>query len=168
MNFQNPASAVADDTLRDLANLAEVARQALGEPHEILTHAERGPYLEKWRLSTEEDGSARLLHHILRSDGDEELHDHPWDNRTLMVDGGYWEITETGRRWVAPGEVVIRKAGEFHRIELEPGIQPITIFWHGPKINEWGFLGPDGKKIPAKEFLANSGSYRLNGSQRNR
>jgi hypothetical protein len=156
-----PSSSIPRATLAELEDMVAIAKAALGEPHEILTHDERGPYLEKWHLSREADGSARLLHLILRSDGDEELHDHPWDNRTLMVSGGYWEITADGRRWVAPGDVVKRKATEFHRIELEPGIQPMTIFWHGPKINEWGFLGADGIKIPAREFLANSASYRL-------
>src|SRR3546814_17459902 len=88
------------------------------------------------------------MHHILRSDGDDELHDHPWDNRTLMVTYGYWEITRDGRRWIAPGDIVIRKAHEFHRIELEPGTHPLTIFWHGPKINDWGFLGrSEGRRV---------------------
>lgn len=155
------SSSIPEATLRDLENLVDVARAALGAPHEILTHPERGPYLEKWHLSREEDGSARLMHHILRSDGDKEFHDHPWDNRTLMVTDGYWDVTPNSRRWIAPGDVVLRKANEFHRIELEKDTHPLTIFWHGPKINEWGFLGTDGLKIPSKEFLANSTSYRL-------
>src|SRR3546814_19560628 len=78
-----------------------------------------------------------------------------------MVTYGYWEITRDGRRWIAPGDIVIRKAHEFHRIELEPGTHPLTIFWHGPKINDWGFLGADGVKLPANQFLASSEAYLL-------
>jgi hypothetical protein len=161
MTSDMPSPSVPETTLRDLEDLVSIAKASLGAPHEILTHDERGPYLEKWHLSRESDGSARLLHVILRSDGDDELHDHPWDNRTLMVSGGYWDVTPKGRRWISPGDIVMRKANDFHRIELQPGIQPMTIFWHGPKINEWGFLGLDGIKIPADEFLARSASYRL-------
>src|SRR3546814_14919442 len=77
-----------------------------------------------------------------------------------MVTYGYWEITRDGRRWIAPGDIVIRKAHEFHRIELEPGTHPPTIFWHGPKINDWGFLGADGVKIPANKFFSSSDAIR--------
>src|SRR3546814_16040003 len=107
MSLALPTSSVPEATLRDLENLVDIAMAALGTPHEILTHDGRGPYLEKWHLSREDDGSARLMHHILRSDGDDELHDHPWDNRTLMVTYGYWEIPRDGRRWLAPGDIVI-------------------------------------------------------------
>ena len=161
MNSAFVPPSIPEATMHGLKNLVDIAKSKLGVPHEILTHDERGPYLEKWHLSREADGSARLMHHILRSDGDDELHDHPWDNGTLMVTDGYWEITPKGRRWVAPDEIVVRKAHEFHRIELEPGTHPLTIFWHGPKINEWGFLGADGIKVPAKEFLARTAGYRI-------
>src|SRR3546814_10406590 len=135
MSLALPTSSVPEATLRDLENLVDIAMAALGTPHEILTHDERGPYLEKWHLSREDDGSARLMHHILRSDGDDELHDHPWDNRTLMVTYGYWEITRDGRRWNAPGDIVIRKAHEFHRIELEPGTHPLTLDRKSTRLN---------------------------------
>lgn len=161
MNPELPSPSVAPATMKELKKLSDVAKFTLGAPHEVLTHEARGPYLEKWRLSQDADGSARMLHRFLRSDGDEEFHDHPWDNRTLMISGGYWDVTPTSRQWVAPGEILIRKAHDFHRIELEDGVIPMTIFWHGPKINEWGFLGVDGIKIPADKFLADSGMYRM-------
>ena len=160
------ASTVPAAILQQLGHLGDAALRALGSPHETLTHEERGPYLEKWHLARQPDGSASLIHRFLRSDGDDELHDHPWDNRTLMISDGYWEVTANGRRWIAPGDIVVRKATDFHRIELEPGTTPVTLFWHGPRTNQWGFLGHDGIKVAAAEFLATSKAMRDLGQSR--
>jgi hypothetical protein len=35
------------------------------------------------------------LHHILRSDDDRDLHDHPWSFLSIVLKGGYWEHTPT-------------------------------------------------------------------------
>lgn len=43
-----------------------------------------------------------LVHHILRSDRDRAMHDHPWENASLVLRGGYWEV--------APGAAVIHTA----------------------------------------------------------
>ena len=132
----------------------------LGAPDEVLTHELHGPYLEKWHLRRFEDGSATLLHRFLRSDADDEFHDHPWDNRTTVISGGYFEVTPEGHRWLGPGSQVERKATDFHRVQIAPGIVPVTLFWHGPKVNEWGFRLPDGSKVPWREFTAGTGAYR--------
>lgn len=34
------------------------------------------------------------LHHILRSDDDRALHDHPWWYLSIILKGGYWEVTK--------------------------------------------------------------------------
>lgn len=154
MSSQFVPASIPDDVLVQLAAMGDAALAALGPAHETFTHDKRGPYLEKWRLAQGPDGSATLIHRFLRSDGDNELHDHPWDNRTIVISGGYYDVTPTGRRWLGPGAILNRRAHHFHRVELEPGIQPVTLFWHGPKINEWGFLSADGLKIPADQFLA--------------
>jgi hypothetical protein len=135
--------------------------RVLGEPNEILTHDEHGPFLEKWHLSRGDDGSARLFHRFLRSDADGEFHDHPWDNSTLVIAGGYWEVTQTGRRWLGPGAFVERRATDFHRVQLEPDVFPLTLFCHGPKINEWGFLLACGDKVGWREFTEGTGSFRV-------
>ena len=127
---------------------------------ETLDHVKAGPYLEKWLVHKDGKGNARYVHRFLRSDQDDEMHDHPWDNITICVEGGYWNVTPTGRFWIAPGDIVRRAAAEFHRVELEPGIQPITIFDHGPKINDWGFLLENGTKMPWAQFCEQSLMYR--------
>lgn len=147
-------SAIPPEMVAELQHLSNAAIVTLGQPHELLTHPTRGDYLEKWRLDEKDDGSATLIHRILRSDGDQELHDHPWDNRTIVLSGGYWDVTPEGRRWLGAGSILHRRAGDFHRVELADGIIPVTMFSHGPRIQDWGFLGEDGVKIPAAEFIS--------------
>lgn len=65
------------------------------------------------------------FHIVLRSDDDRALHDHPWWNFSIVLDGGYYEhtIAEGGvnkRVWYGPGSVRFRRAGTYaHRLELE-------------------------------------------------
>lgn len=140
----------------------EAALLLVGTPaHETLVHPEHGPYLEKWLFDRSEDGSARHVHRFLRSDADDEMHDHPWASRSIILSGGYWEVTPAGRRWLEAGSTSVREAVDIHRVELEPGIVPITMFEHGPRTNEWGFVGSDGVKIPWREFTERSGSSRV-------
>lgn len=65
-----------------------------------------------------EDGSKIYFHEWLRSDPDD-LHDHHYDNVSVILDVGYWEITPSDRRWHGPGSVIFRKAEEPHRIEID-------------------------------------------------
>ena len=146
----------------DFSDRLRLVRDALARPaDETLDHAVSGPYLEKWLVEKDGQGNARYVHRFLRSDQDDETHDHPWDNVTICVKGGYWNVTPAGRFWIGPGDIVHRRAQDFHRVELEPGADlPVTIFDHGPKINEWGFLLEDGTKIPWAKFCEKSAMYR--------
>jgi len=52
-------------------------------------------YMERWWLveaAADKTRKAVRLHHVLRSDLDRALHDHPWDNASLLLRGGYWEV----------------------------------------------------------------------------
>lgn len=51
-----------------------------------------GPWMVRWSL-LECFGWSLKLHHILRSDEDRDLHDHPWSFLSLILRGGYWEHT---------------------------------------------------------------------------
>lgn len=90
------------------------------------------------------------LHKIVKSD-DPIFHDHPWPYMTIVLDGGYWEHTpifdEKGNKiaekqvWRGPGSVIIRKANEYHWLELDWMIgYATTLFFMGPQQREWGFL----------------------------
>ena len=68
-----------------------------------------------------------FIHKFLKSDPDD-LHDHPWAFRTLILKGGYWEHTEQGRFWRKPGFTQYVTAMHKHRVELEPETPCFTLF----------------------------------------
>jgi hypothetical protein len=142
-------------------DMAAALRMVETPADETLVHPQHGPYLEKWLYDRSDDGSARHVHRFLRSDADDEMHDHPWASRSIILSGGYWEVTPLGRIWLGEGSTSIRQATDLHRVEIEPGIIPITMFEHGPRTNEWGFVGADGRKVPWLEHTSASGSTRV-------
>ena len=90
------------------------------------------------------------LHKIVRSD-DPIFHDHPWNYTTIILKGGYYEHTpvydENGKVlaenkvWRGPGSVIRRKAEEYHWLELDKKVGPVTtLFIMGKQRKEWGFL----------------------------
>jgi hypothetical protein len=59
------------------------------------------------------------IHNIRESDGDRELHDHPFDFVSVVLKGGYWEHTADGKqKFYGPGSILFRKAETLHRLEL--------------------------------------------------
>jgi hypothetical protein len=88
------------------------------------------------------------IHKIMLSDEAEVLHDHPWDFKTLILSGGYWEekfndtCTGTVKVWHGPGSVIEHKAEDFHRLDVP---EPTTTFViTGARRREWGFQTFDG------------------------
>jgi len=93
-----------------------------------------------------------FIHKLILSDEDRDVHDHPWNYCTIILAGGYWEWTphfnSTGvkigelSKWRGPGSIIIRKANTFHRLEM---YNPTwTLFMHGWRTREWGFLTKSG------------------------
>lgn len=111
-------------------------------------------YMDRWEFRT--PFFTVRLHHILRSDQDRELHDHPWDFTSLILSAGYWEyrparagrlglsppFCEIERRWCRPLSVVCRKAEDAHRLELTRPVWTLVIT--GRKRRDWGFYTKDG------------------------
>jgi hypothetical protein len=89
------------------------------------------------------------LHKIVKSD-DPIFHDHPWPYMTIVLRGGYWEHTPVFdnqghkfaefTKWRGPGSVILRKANEFHWLELDEDKPTTTLFFMGPQQRDWGFL----------------------------
>ena len=107
-----------------------------------------GEYKGKWQFPI----SIRI-HHIQRADSDRNLHDHPWNARTIILQGGYTEERVTGglieRK---PGDTARLNFGEYHRItEVEEG-GAWTIFITGKYRGTWGFL-VDGVKVQWRKYL---------------
>lgn len=120
------------------------------------------PYMARyWLIPYNRFGIAARVHHILRSDEDRHLHDHPWWSISIILRGGYFEevpapgidalFDAEGRmvrlRWRGTGSVIFRRARDWHRLKLpSAGIAPLsgsdarwrnhdcwTLFITGPK-----------------------------------
>lgn len=94
-----------------------------------------GDYMHRWICETP-FGAVRL-HHILRSDEARALHDHPWTFCSLLISGGYWEVTDAGRTWWPRFSVRRVRAETPHRLILDSPVWTLVVT--GPKAREWGF-----------------------------
>lgn len=111
------------------------------------------------------------IHQFLRSDRDD-LHDHPWNFVTYIINGSYTE--ELRRSNEELGSILFRtsnqsfkkrwnsrKATDLHKIEIdriynysERHLAPTTLFFCGPKKREWGFVDSNtGNWIYWKKYL---------------
>ncbi|MEW6479747.1 MAG: hypothetical protein AB1455_09880 [Pseudomonadota bacterium] len=114
------------------------------------------------------------IHYICRADQDRDLHDHPWNARTIVLRGWYreerpWSALVTPEmehisdrvviggeeRYVfdrAPGYTGRLLFGQYHRISevSEGGVW--TLFITGRKRGTWGFM-VKGKKVPWRTYL---------------
>ena len=126
--------------------------QRLGRYRVIMDREDNEPYLERYYIFLKDRTwfpFNMFVHKFLKSDPDD-VHDHPWPYCTIILRGGYWEWTPViGRnglvygevqQWKGAGQIRFGRSTDFHRIELEPGIVPWTLFIPGPKLREWGFL----------------------------
>lgn len=122
------------------------------------------------------------IHHICREDRDRDLHDHPWNARTVILKGWYEEErpyqveaedVERLRGMGIPGidlvaiearEIFMRDAGytgqlltgQYHRIsEVAPG-GAWTLFITWGQQDDWGFL-VNGTKVPHRTYLHERG-----------
>ena len=74
-----------------------------------------------------------LIHHILDDDHGVGLHNHPFPYITIIISGGYWETDNNKNKiWRDRFYVGFRSADNLHRVDLEPGIKPVTIYIAGP------------------------------------
>ena len=114
------------------------------------------PYLRRWWVIPRNRFCNIYLHHFLRSDDDRALHDHPWINASILLDGRYVEHTILAggvnrRKEYRAGDVKLRGARSAHRVELVDG--PCwTLFVTGPRLREWGFHCPRGWR-PWQQFV---------------
>jgi hypothetical protein len=94
-----------------------------------------------------------FIHQFWSSDPDH-VHDHPWDNITWILRGGYWEASADGNMvYRRRGFWRYRNAELFHRLSIgdhSPG-QAWTLFIHFRRRRDWGFFTPDGW-LPAEEY----------------
>lgn len=143
----------------------EIAMRYLGSLHRpadlvIAPKIGDGPYIYRWYIVSHDSRYGGVYFHIQVSDDPERpLHDHPWDNMSVILGGdGYREVitgfpmfkdhsehTYTRR----PGDVIFRRATEAHRLFMPRNLggakgYTMSQFSMGPKVREWGFWFPDG------------------------
>lgn len=118
------------------------------EPDLIIYGNSDEPYLYRWWVTPYEREGANVFFHVqIASDPDRPLHDHPWDNMSVILSGGYMErlqhtppdghVLDYQRK---TGDVIFRKAEFAHRLILPPTIPyTMTLFSTGPNVREWGF-----------------------------
>ena len=130
----------------------------LRDPDVVIGGHER-PYLFRWYLIPRNRFLNVYLHYFLRSDDDRALHDHPWANMSILLDGSYMEhqIDAGGihrKQLRKAGSWYLRLSGKIaHRIELHKG--PVwTLFITGPRYREWGFHCPDTGWVHWTDFTA--------------
>lgn len=112
------------------------------------------PYLRRWWLIPRNPLFNIYLHEILRSDTDRALHDHPWINVSIILDGGYiervpkrqgqmsgWDYVEGYTHDIArvAGDRVYRMAHWRHRLIVPAGDRCWSLFITGPVYRRWGF-----------------------------
>ena len=93
---------------------------------------------------------------------------------TIILKGGYYEhvpvFDESGKLmadisiWRGPGSIICRKSKEYHWLEMDPSVGPVTtLFFMGPQQREWGFLVDRAKKktqwIQWQNYLDNYKDY---------
>jgi hypothetical protein len=117
------------------------------------------PYLRRWWVVPRNDVFNVYLHQLLRSDDDRALHDHPWDNTSVILKGRYIEVLPNGDRPTRrEGYVVHRQAAELHRLVLPDYLTECwSLFITGPWLRSWGFQCGE-RWVHWKDFVgANTG-----------
>jgi hypothetical protein len=131
-------------------------------------HRDGAPYLTRYHLVSFQDIQGRVyLHRFHRSDEDV-LHEHPWSFCSLILRGGYGEVTpldeatcrELGVRgglqheWHGVLSFLRRPATWRHRVVIPARLEGRvwTLVWTGPKERSWGFWCSNGWR-PWREHL---------------
>lgn len=120
------------------------------------------------------------IHHICRPDADRDLHDHPWNARTVILRGWYVEqrpasdewkqamqagfvsnpdpkfvewITRDACEWLkrSEGDTAQLRHGEYHRIDQVSDGGVWTLFITSRWQGNWGFL-VNGKKVDRRIY----------------
>jgi hypothetical protein len=112
------------------------------------------PYMQRWH-AIPRNKLFNVYLHLYHHDDDRILHSHPWWSLSLMLQGGlveYYTATAEGAAdaekhkiaIVRGGDIRVRSAGMFHRLQVMYPRKTITVFITGPKLKTWHFACPKG------------------------
>ncbi len=116
-------------------------------PDVVIDSHHSGPYLYRWHIHPRCEAPGQYLHIQVSSDPERPLHDHPWDNMSCILSGGYDEVVQMeppfGDVTIRParvGTTVFRRAEFAHRLVLPEGIPyTMSLFTMGQRRRMWGF-----------------------------
>jgi hypothetical protein len=110
---------------------------------------------------------AIYIHHILISDQDKDMHDHPWNFTSVILEGAYREVSSYPSNFdkiyvrdYYSGDVIEHQAQDAHKITLVSDEVWTLVFTSG-RVREWGYQTPVGW-IGKEEYrqLKNEGKLR--------
>ena len=122
-------------------------------PPDLVIAPDGEPYLYRWYVLPRRKVKANIYLHLqVGSDPERPLHDHPWDNTSVILAGGYMELLTDmpgklpARRYMRrEGDVVYRKATTAHRLFLPSWNRyTMTLFTTGPVVRQWGYWTDEG------------------------
>jgi hypothetical protein len=140
---------------------------SLHTPVDRVIAPDGNPYIYRWHVIPRNSHANVYFHVQVADDPERPLHDHPWDNTSVILAGGYeevlmsWPGVDPSRRHYdrKVGDVIFREASWAHRLLLAPGVKyTMTQFSTGPKVREWGFWYPDGWR-PADDVVENDNGF---------
>lgn len=101
-----------------------------------------------------------VLHKCVKSDADG-LHDHPWNWKSKILEGGYWEhLADKSSTYRGPSGWRSCKSTDYHRLVLPyKGAESWSLFLMGPKTKDWGFLDRDENWVQWEEYINNRHRY---------
>lgn len=113
-------------------------------PPDFVVGTSENPYMLRWYAIPRNKLFNIYIHEFKRSDDPRALHDHPWVNMSLLLDGAYNELTIAAggihhRKRYEAGYTRFRLPTTAHRVELIEGVRAMTLFITGPVVREWGF-----------------------------
>lgn len=109
------------------------------------------PYLKRLTLIGTPLFSIKF-HRIFRPDRQEDLHDHPWNFLSVILNGYYLEKLEGDihkwRNWFS-----YHKAEDFHRISFVSKSPIYTLLFCGKRKRDWGFkISGTGEWVQWEEY----------------
>lgn len=122
-----------------------VIRCANGKPTLVARRGDGKVFMRCWQPAP-----MIHVHQIVRSD-DAVFHDHEWNFASLILRGGYTEVTPEGQRQYAAGSLRLMRADRWHFVNLEAG-DAWSLVITGPRRQHMGFL-VDGVKLSAQDYL---------------
>jgi hypothetical protein len=148
----------------------------LKRPPNLEIGGHENPYLRRWYVIPRNRLFNIYLHQFLRDDDDRALHDHPWPNCSILLQGRYLEVSfaakpahgdalpATATVVRRPWRPVFRTAKTAHRVVLFRDIRSKergargnaipcwSLFFTGPVLRSWGFWCPAGRWVHWKSF----------------